>query len=148
MDWTYTNILRLSKLAYFDYTKLTPGDAMDRLIELYLLGDVLDDVKLRNSTLRFMTAAIEDYSAFLHPVQCRYVWQHTAPSSSIRKWVVDHIASLVYPEFIKNGASELPADLVLQIADMLMARRAMWMYGARDVLEQRLKTYMEVEDDP
>ena len=139
--------MRLSKLAYFDCTKLTPGETVDRLIELYLLGDVLHDVKLRNSTLHFMTAATEDYNAFLHPLQCRYVWQHTAPSSSIRKWVVDHIASLVCPEFIKNGASELPADLVLKVADMLMARRAGGMYLAREALEQRLETYEEVEDD-
>lgn len=36
-------------------------------VELYLLGDVLDDVKLRNKTLRSLTEEIKRSRVFLNP---------------------------------------------------------------------------------
>lgn len=147
MDWTYTNGLDLSKVAYFDFATFTPSDVIDHLIELYLLGDILDDVKLCNYTLRLMTVTIKGSDDFLNPGQCHHVWQHTVPTSSIRNWVVDHLVSLLSPELVKERGSELPADLVLRAAVMLMARHAGGWYNPRETLDERLERYMELEDD-
>lgn len=46
MDWTYTNDFVLDNTALG-----VQGDYIVDLIQLHLLGGVLDDVKLRNKTL-------------------------------------------------------------------------------------------------
>lgn len=145
MDWTYGNESGLFKETYFDSTTLAASDVVDRLIGLYLLGDVLDDVKLRNYTLRLMTAVIKGSRFLLHPMQCHRVWRRTVPNSPLRKYVVDLVVTLSSPEVFRNRSAEYPMDLVLQAAIVLMERRQWTGYMDVEALEERLETYMEVE---
>lgn len=46
---------------------------VDSLIELYLLGDVLHDVKLRNKTLRLFTTQLKTLLLVPNPEQCHLV---------------------------------------------------------------------------
>jgi len=141
VDWTYTNELNL------DRTTLEAGDVVNSLVQLHLLGDVLDDVKLRNKTLRLMTVEVREAKLFLNSEQRHFIWRHTAPNSSIRKWVIDHFASLADSTMMEKFGSTLPADLVLQTAVMLVARHVKCSKRDRKALEERLETYMEADDD-
>lgn len=53
MDWTYTNELVVENLT----TRTRHGDH-DYIIELYLLGDILEDVKIRNRSLQLLDREI------------------------------------------------------------------------------------------
>ena len=124
----------------FDSTTLAASDVVDRLIGLYLLGDVLDDVKLRNYTLRLIIAVIKGPRFLLHPMQCHRVWRRTVPNSPLRKYVVDLVVTLSSPEVFRNRSAEYPMDLVLQAAIVLMERRQWTGYVDVEALEERLET--------
>lgn len=128
MDWVYTDDMTLGK----------------ELVELYLLGDVLKDVKLRNKALRLFYRHFNVDKTTLTTEQCHTVWEHTASDSSIRKMVVDHIATTMTPASFRECRAELPADLALEITLMFMER-----YFNQDdgpdtkAFEWRLESYME-----
>lgn len=76
--------------------------------------------------------------------QCHIVWEHTVSDSSIRKMVVDHIATVMSPTLFRECRAEMPADFALEIALMFMER-----YFKEDdgpdtkSIERRLESYME-----
>jgi hypothetical protein len=143
MRWAYTNDLVIDNFGLGSYR------LVNDLIEVYLLGDVLDDVKLRSKTLHLMSEEFLESYRFPHPIQCHLVWDRTAPNSSLRKYVVDHFVTIVSPEVFKNKIAEYPADMVAQVAITFMERRPGKGPGLTNVeaLEERLETYMEVDDD-
>lgn len=118
MNWTYTNDMTIDKLA----SLLDECYVGKELVELYLLGDVLKDVKLRNKTLRLLYLHFKECNTVLTTEQCRIVWEHTTSDSSIRKMVVDHIATVMAPGLFREMRAELPTDLALEIALMFMNR--------------------------
>lgn len=140
MDWVYTDDMTLGKMGF-----LLDGFYVGKeLVELYLLGDVLKDVKLRNKALRLLYRHFNVDKTTLTTEQCHTVWEHTASDSSIRKMVVDHIATTMTPASFRECRAELPADLALEIALMFMER-----YFNQDdgpdtkAFEWRLESYME-----
>lgn len=141
MNWTYTNDMTIDKLA----SLLDECYVGKELVELYLLGDVLKDVKLRNKVLRLLYMHFREYNTTLTAEQCHIVWEHTTSDSSIRKMLVDHIATVMAPALFREMRAELPADLALEIALMFMNR-----YFKRDngpderALVERFESYMEV----
>ncbi|GAB7324659.1 hypothetical protein MBLNU13_g08536t3 [Cladosporium sp. NU13] len=114
-------------------------------VELYLLSDVLDDVKLRNKTLRSLTEEIKRSRVFLNPEQCHRIWQHTSTNCSIQKWVVDHLVSLLAPKVFQEHATEYPGGLVLKLAVILMNRYVKGQRVDWKALEVRVENYMEAE---
>lgn len=122
-------------------------DTLDDIIEMYLLGDVFDDVKLRNETLRMLVRNVKTSARFPNPEQCHVVWEHTSSYSSIRKCIVDCLVSLLAPDELQKHAAEFPTDLVLQVAMVLMRRYAETEAVNVKALEKRLETYTEREDD-
>jgi hypothetical protein len=141
MDWTYTNDLVLE-----DEASGTGDDyIVNGLIELYLLGDVLNDVRLRNKALRSITAEMKRLRIFLNPGQCDLIWEHTSTNSSIRKCMVDHLVSLLAPQVFHQYAEKYPADLVLRTARVLMDRYVKYRLGDKQALEARVESYMEPE---
>lgn len=143
MDWTYTN-----ELAYEEAVSTQNGCFVVRsLVELYLLGDVLKDVKLRNKVLRSLSMQIRQLNLSLSPEQCDFAWKNTAPNSPLRKVIVDHFVTLTSPEVLRKYSAEWPADLALQIALMLMDRYVKDENVDMNALEARVESYMEAEND-
>lgn len=62
MDWTYTNDFVLDNTAL-----VVQGDCIVDLLQLHLLGSVLDDVKLRNKTLLSLNEELKRSRIFLSP---------------------------------------------------------------------------------
>jgi hypothetical protein len=139
MDWTYTNHMTVDKMAF-----LLDGCYIGKeLVELYLLGDVLKDVELRNRTLRLLYRHFGECNTTLTAEQCHTVWEHTASASSIRKMVVDHIATVMTPELFRECRAEYPTDLALEIALMFMNRNFRHDGPDEAALRERLESYME-----
>lgn len=150
MDWTYTNELVIDNV-----DRPTAGTRLvDKVIEIYLLGDVLDDVKLRNKALELLNVQCNASDRCLHWTQCNLIWDHTASTSSLRKYLVDRMVTTLSLAGFKESGANYHADLVLQAATMLMERREPVLDTDREGLiemaedlNERLEGYMEVEDD-
>jgi len=138
MNWTYT-------------MKLNPGLPSDvttcyeYLIELYILGDILDDMKLRNRTLHLLNELLWKNTALLCPELCQLVWEHTPSTSPLRKWTVDAYVTLFGQNILKQHGSSYPADFVLQVAIKAMGLMKDEVTDKAGMYE-RMKTYMESED--
>jgi hypothetical protein len=79
-------------------------DVLGDLIELYLLGDVLDDVKLRNKTLRLLNTHICMGGPHLNSNLVNIIWDHTASNSMLRKWAVDALSMVCQPVISRRRA--------------------------------------------
>jgi hypothetical protein len=143
MDWAYTNEVTIEKVVLSQ----NEGHVVNDLIELYLFGGVLKDVKLRNKTLRLLSMHVKASNLSVGPRQCHTVWENTAPDSLIRKLVVDHLVTLTSPEVFRKYSAEWPADLALQVALLLMDRYVKDEDVDMKALEERLENYMEAEAD-
>ena len=88
-------------------------------IRLHLLGDFLDDVRLRNVTIRALTK----YGACPSIKHRNFIFEQTTPASPLIKWTVETIVNLAH-QYKSEAVSVLyDKDLALQIATILMRRR-------------------------
>lgn len=144
LDWVYTNDITVDKIAFL----LDGCFIAKELVELYLLGDVLKDVKLRNKALLLLSTHFKKWGLDINFRQFHTIWEHTASDSSIRKMIVDYFVTKESATVLKQHNAELPADFAFQAALMLMDR-----YAKKDepvdmkALDERVESYMEAETD-
>lgn len=104
------------------------------LIKLYLLGDFLDDVKLRNRAMELLQ--LQKCCPSHNTIA--FVWANTVPGSLIRNWITDVvIPKLNHPHFAKFIAA-YPTEFVQHVAVSLHGL-------ARGIAKS--KNYFEVESD-
>jgi hypothetical protein len=103
-DWVYSD------------TIVPPEPSIRALIELYLLGEFLNDVKLRNATMRLLVASVHTYKTFPKVGSIKSIWNNTAPNSLLRSWIVDVAAKYYDKAAFAEHALTFPAEFVLQVA--------------------------------
>jgi hypothetical protein len=115
LSWICTDMVTIKE------TTATEPESMkmNLLIKLYLLGDYLDDVRLRNVTIRALTM----YATCPSIQECNMIFEQTPPASPLRKWTVDAIISLADRHTFERLSVLYDLDLTLQIAIMLMHQR-------------------------
>jgi len=115
LSWIRTDTLTVKE------TTLTEPEPMkmDFLIKLYLLGDYLDDVRLRNVTTRALTK----YGICPSIAECNMIFEETPPTSPLRKWTADAIISLADRHLFERLSVLYDLDLTSQIVIMLMHQR-------------------------
>lgn len=125
MDW----MLKL-KLVY-DKKLPTP------LIKLYLLGDFLDDVSLRNKAMSLL------FSLEVCPseLSVNFIWNNTLHGSLLRNWVIDLIAWRQAPSDFASCVALYPAEFVQQLAVKLRQQFSATGSGHRSA---KLQDYLEV----
>jgi hypothetical protein len=133
MDWIY-----FSEIASNVAGSLTTG-----LTELYLLGDMLDDINLRNETIAAFQAHHHKTGANPNTRQIRRIWENTTEGSTLRKWAIDVILLRSRKSFA-NGFAEYPPEFVQQIALKLMQQTSDM--SATDFLA-KTREYQEVDDE-
>lgn len=69
--------------------KSTSGQEFRQTVELYLLGDVLDDLHLRNEAMRTLVEKGREWKFHPPPDLMNRIWDLTAPESQLRKMIVD-----------------------------------------------------------
>jgi hypothetical protein len=88
-------------------------DASSRpLIKLYLLGDFLDDVKLRNKAMALLMTLKRCPSC----PSIKLIWANTTVGSLLRDWAMDMVRSKLGAGHFANSVKEYPAEFVQQIA--------------------------------
>jgi hypothetical protein len=79
--WAYTGRVVINKGA--------PRDELKATIDLYLLGDVLDDLLLRNAAMESLVANIPVWNVVPPVNLVSHVWDVTLPGSRLRQVIVD-----------------------------------------------------------
>lgn len=144
INWTYTHNLK-------------PEDVPDcgtaehpstrGIVNLYLLGDVLDDVKFRNETMRILNSHSDRVNRIPSHQTITRIWENTPENSLLTKWTVASAVSRMSSESFTNGATnaKLPADFIAQVATklMLLERNA----RMNPVLAVQILDYLELEAD-
>lgn len=112
--------------------------------KLHVLGDILDDVKLRNVALK----ALHSYACidlkYPGSTAVRWAWKRTPPHSLFRKWIVDVTFFRLDRANFENNISDYPKEFVQQIALKGMQQVSPL---TRDELQAKLMDYVEKEDD-
>lgn len=120
------------------------GSAVKMSTRLYVLGDILDDTRLRNTALTALTS----YACIVreHPsvVSICWAWSNTPPHSLFRKWIVDATFFHLKREHFAERISDYPAEMVQLIAlEGIQRFRVL----ESNELRARLMEYVEVEDE-
>jgi len=140
-NWIYSSELQ-------EPTCTAPSDTADKnaeresLIKLYLLGDSLDDVALRNQTNVMLFKAMRNQRKLLNTELTRLVWDSTVPKSSMRRMVVDVFVSRHSSAQFAELVSGYPTEFVQEVAVAAMKARKT---SAWTVVAQRLPQYAETE---
>jgi len=85
-------------------------------IDLYLLGDSLDDIQLRNQTMEELYEGMDDETDLPDSCFIAKAWSSTPPSSLMRKLLVDHIVTYLSKDGLARNVATYPPELVQQIA--------------------------------
>ena len=114
---------------------------------MYIVGDVLDDVKLRNSATQLLNALVVAHGFFC-PRVIRLIWENTAASSSLRKWTVDTaILAINRKDFAKNAA-RYPVEFMSAMALEALQKISPIMRKERErEFTSLLPNYLESEDE-
>lgn len=91
-------------------------------VSLYLLGDSLDDVQLRNlATQRFCTSLEAGDSLPSTPTYAD-IWASTPPGSLFRKQIIDIVVARQTCDSLAKGIAGYPPELVQELAIAAMSR--------------------------
>lgn len=142
LDWTYTDCLVVETAPKSPTlkTKTCRG-----IVDMYLLGDVLDDIKLRNRAMQLLSSHVINYRA-PNPMTVRHIWANTPTTSLLRNWVVDVLILKLSREYFADHAATYPPDLVLQMATRLLKQTEKL---DNNNLEEKMSSseYLEPEGD-
>jgi hypothetical protein len=104
------------------HTHAVIDSALDAAVELYLLGDVLDDICFRNKMMEVHVC--HDLARVPSTSTLRKVWKRTPPSSRFRKMYVERFVLRIDRELFAKYLSSHPAELVQDVALLSLKRLA------------------------
>jgi hypothetical protein len=117
------------------------------LARIYLVGDVLDDVKLRNIATRLLNAQVLEHGA-VAPRMIRLIWENTTAPSPLRRWTVLTTIMATNRKYFARNAARYPADFMTQVAAEALTRVSTVMHSKREaVFTQLLPGCLELEDE-
>lgn len=107
--WVYTGRVAVNKGA--------PRHQLRAIIELYLLGDVLDDVLLRNAAMRSLVINIPVWNVVPSVSLVTHIWASTPTKSPLRQLIIDIVVKRVGRASVETCVSvDHPAEFVHSIA--------------------------------
>lgn len=114
----------------------------ESIVKLYLLGDSLDDVGLRNKTNELLFKTMRTQRKLIDPEIINLAWESTLPKCPLRKMLIDvHVSRKSWGDFAEH-ISEYPVEFLQELAVAALRARKI---SSWDVLAQRLPQYAEIE---
>jgi hypothetical protein len=114
--------------------------AQASLIDLYLLGDTLDDIQLRNKAVLMLFASIRRHDMIPGVGPVSRMWESTASGSVLRKMLVDLFLWRLNRSSFTQWVHEYPASFVQEVA--VAALKGLQTKGW-DKLAENLQQYTE-----
>lgn len=144
LSWVYSDKFDLS--TFTSTHKDIPGlESSHRdvanCIELYLLGDKLDDIGLRDKT---METLVLNSNSTSRSVTVHRVWSSTPENAPIRRMIVDRAIALTKRDYFAQHLEEYPAEFIKQIALSLFQDTPT---KTRKVFKAKLPCYLEQVHD-
>lgn len=157
LGWVYSGELDLSNFEPTSISSSTFSDygygivmshdfhTVAKYIELYLLGDKLDDIDLRNKTMRTL---VLDASTIPHWTTTHRVWSNTPETSSLRRMIVDREIARTGRKFLASNLTKYPTEFVEQVAlSLLQDTRTKDKKDFNEKLPSYLEQVQEVESN-
>jgi hypothetical protein len=98
--------------AMYDRLSYSSEKSSRPLIKLYILGDFLNDVKLRNRAMTLLVSLRRCPSY----MSIELIWANTASGSRLRDWAMDMVRTKLGAGYFANSIQEYPAEFVQEIA--------------------------------
>ena len=86
--WVYAEKITANKSTQAD-AKAAALDEFTEMVDLYLLGEYLDDLRLRNAAMKALITNGKLWAIQLLPGLVDHIWKSTLPDSFLRKLIVD-----------------------------------------------------------
>ena len=90
------------------------------LIKIHLLGDVLDDIELRNQSMQKLVDLFKKTPPVMEFETTRLVFEQTKSQSLLRKWLIDMFVLRHNRDDFAKHVGAFPAELVQQVAVISM----------------------------
>lgn len=135
VDWTYGNTLMAAP---------TVDEDVEMAIKLNLLGDVLDDVRLRNRTIKALTSLSAINKKAPNAADTKAIWAETTTRSLLRKWVVGEMIMRGNRDRFERDVADYPPELVQEVALKLLKQKAT---TSSKSFQATLSEYLEAEGD-
>jgi hypothetical protein len=143
--WVYAGKVNINKSIKGD-AKLAAAEELRETVYLYLLGNVLDDLQLRNAAMRALVTGLKDWNVQPSCNLINHIWDSTPPGSLLRNMLVDFILKRWDSSFIKeNVMAQYPTDLLATIAHRLLRESYFSRSMSYEVFAAGLSGYLEPE---
>ena len=139
LSWVYSTSLSIVGITTDEFDKLsgTQIQAIAQYFELYLLGDVLNDISLRNTVLQTI---VLDTRGAPNPKTVVRMWEKTPFNSPLRRMLVDHAVLREERAYLVDNLTRYPEGFVQQVA---IASLQQVPIKNRDVYKEKLPSYLE-----
>jgi hypothetical protein len=139
LTWVYCGQLNITCFSNEDINKLScqSSRAVAKYLELYFLGDVLDDVRLRNKVLQTLVLGADN---MLHVQTVQRVWEKTPNNSPVRRMMVDRATLRGQRTHLLENLTKFPEDFVQQVAAALLREVPT---KDQEVFKEKLPSYLE-----
>jgi hypothetical protein len=108
VEWVYTSKISLHT------EEIDKQQA--KLMDMYILGDVVDDYQLRNASMRRLIANTRKEMTILTSRQVHKVYEATTTGSPLRKFIVNWLLSSFDRDDLKASIASEPAEFVRELA--------------------------------
>lgn len=119
LTWIYCGQLNITCFSNEDINKLScqSSRTVAKYLELCFLGDVLDDVHLRNKVLQTLVLGADN---MLHVQTVQRVWEKTPNNSPVRRMMVDRATLRGQRTHLLENLNKFPEDFVQQVTAALL----------------------------
>jgi hypothetical protein len=121
-EWIYTSVIPTSKCTRASELKLKVAE-QELFINLYLLGDSLDDVSLRKAATQAIFSHLKAGSGILTPSILANVWSSTPPRSLFRKLLVDCTVGCTDRDSLAKLLESYPPAYIQEVAMAALRKR-------------------------
>jgi hypothetical protein len=113
--WIYSGAIPASRISH-ESNDEDKVDEQDLLVGLYLSGDSLDDIQLRNLATQGFRKSLEADNSLPSTPTYVDIWSSTPSGSLFRKQIVDIIVARQTCGTLAKTIAKYPPELVLEIA--------------------------------
>ena len=138
LSWVYSTSLNIAELTN-EYIQSIPESRQDvaKYIELYLVEDVLGDVRLRNKAIQTL---VRDTSGIPYYSTLNRLWDKTPEKSPIREMIVRRATLRTPRVYLSSNLTKYPEDFVQQLAASLLQ---LVPTKDKEIFEKELPSYLE-----
>jgi hypothetical protein len=144
VSWAYSPSLNIAELTADEIGGFSAREEcrlVAKCLELYILGDVLDDIRLRNKVLQTLALDIRD---IIFPEIEGRAWEKTPENSPMRRMMVDRAMMRGKRSYLLGKLDKYPEDFVQRFAAELLQEVPI---KDKKIFDAKLPSYLETLEE-